>query len=144
MRLATADDVPALLVMMQEFYTLERLDFDLERQRSVLTTLLSNPDHGYVILIEMEGAIAGYLALTIGFSLEFHGRNGLLDEFYVVPAYQRRGLGRAAIEFAVALLKAQGIAALRLEVDYLNVAARELYLRQGFRHHDRHLMTKWL
>ena len=144
MRLATSADVPALLVMMREFYTLEHLDFDLERQRSVLTSLLSNPEHGNVILIEAEGAIAGYLVLTIGFSLEFHGRNGLLDEFYVIPEYQGRGLGRAAIEFAVELLRAQGIAALRLEVDYSNVAARELYLRQGFRAHDRHLMTKWL
>lgn len=144
MRLATADDIPSLLVLMQEFYALEHLNFDLERQRSVLTSLLSNPEYGHVILIETEGAIVGYLVLTIGFSLEFHGRNGLLDELYVIPAFQRQGLGRSAIEFAVALLKAQGIAALRLEVDYSNTSACELYLQHGFRQHDRHLMTKWL
>jgi ribosomal protein S18 acetylase RimI-like enzyme len=88
--------------------------------------------------------MAGYFALTICYSLEFHGRFGLLDELYLREAFRRQKLGKAVVAFAEELCKKAGIRALRLEVGRGNQPAQSLYRTAGFEVDERNLMTKWL
>lgn len=129
---------------MRELYEHEGIPFDREVAAEALGTLLSTPILGEVRLMLEDGEIVGYFALTLGFSLEFHGRYGMLDEMYIRDEYRGRGLGREALQGVEEMCRAHGIKALRLEVEESNLHAQSLYRSSGFESHDRHLMTKWL
>jgi len=142
-RLATAQDLDRVLPLMRDFYAFERLPF--EETRGVLLQLLSDERLGRLTVFERrDETLAGYLVLGFGFSVEFGGRDALLDEFYVAPEDRGQGIGRAALDFALEQCRAAGIRAVHLEADHFNQRAHEFYLRCGFKDHARHLMTKWL
>lgn len=144
--LASDSDTAELVELMREFYAFEHIAFDEEGARSALRQILSEGRFGVVHLIRVdaEEAAAGYLVLTFGFSLEFHGRDAFIDELYLRENFRGRGIGRACIEFAAEVCRAKGIAALHLEVERANTRAQALYRREGFRDHDRYLLTKWV
>ena len=130
--------------MMAQLYAHDSLPWDELASRKALLSLLEAPQYGGAWLIEADGEAAGYLVITIGFSLEFHGRYGLLDEFFVEPQRRSHGIGSAALAFADEQCRSWGLEALRLEADVHNSRALELYRRRGFQAHDRYLMTKWI
>jgi ribosomal protein S18 acetylase RimI-like enzyme len=115
-----------------------------ERARRATAELMANPELGGVWLIAVDAETAGYLCVTVCYSLEFAGHFALLDELYLKEAWRGKGIGRQAIVFAEEWSRARGLAAIRLEVAHANLRAIELYRRQGFKAHERHLMTKWL
>ena len=140
----TAATLERALHMMASLYSEAGAAHHRERARRAAEGLMANPALGGVWLIEMDGETAGYLCVTLSYSLEFDGRFALLDELYMEAAWRGRGIGAQAIAFAVEWSRARGLAAIRLEVARTNSRALELYRRQGFTAHDRHLMTKWL
>ncbi len=139
-----SQDVEALLPLMRDFYEFERLRFDESLLRRLLADLISDDRLGRLILFFSESELVGYMVLGFGFSLEFHGRDCLIDEFYVRPEWRSQGIGAAAVDFAAKLCRNLGIEAVHLEADYVNVRGHEFYKRLGFKDHERHLMTKWL
>ena len=143
-RPATLADASQLLALMGDFYAEEHLVFDENAALRALRELLAKPDLGTALIFESAGAIAGYATVTFGFSLEFHGRLALLDEFYLVPSHRGRGLGRQGLELSAAWARASGVATLRLEVNRTNTRARTLYQQAGFRDEQRDLFTQWL
>ena len=82
--------------------------------------------------------------LTLGFSLEFLGRDAFVDELFVAPKHRGRGLGLAAIRFLEPVAAQLGVAALHLEVGPDNEKALGLYRRAGFEDRRHRLMTKLL
>jgi len=130
--------------MMSRLYAQDAIPWNQELSRKAIAGLLASPDSGGTWLIQADGVTAGYLVLTICFSLEFRGRYALLDEFFVEEAWRGQGLGSQALRFAEEQSRAYGVMAMRLEVDELNVPAQKLYRRNGFERHDRDVMTKWL
>jgi diamine N-acetyltransferase len=150
----TAGTLERTLRMMGSLYSEAGATYHRERARRAAEGLMANPELGGVWLIHMndehvnreqaDGEPVGYLCVTLGYSLEFDGRFALLDELYVEEAWRGKGIGAQAIAFGVEWSRARGLAAIRLEVAHTNSRAVELYRRQGFKAHDRHLMTKWL
>jgi GNAT superfamily N-acetyltransferase len=132
------------LDMMGRLYSEAGAAHDRERAQRAAEGLMANPELGGVWLIHMYGEPVGYLCVTLCYSLEFDGRFALLDELYLQEAWRGKGIGAQAIAFAAEWSRARGLAAIRLEVARTNSRAMELYRRQGFKTHDRHLMTKWL
>jgi diamine N-acetyltransferase len=137
-------DAELLLGMMREFNEHERIEFVEQDVRRALAQILSDERLGRVLVVRADGAAAGYLVLTFGFSLEFKGRDAFVDELYLRPEFRGRGLGRRALSHAEEVCRRLGIRALHLEVERANATAQQLYLRAGFRNHDRHLLTKWV
>jgi len=143
--LAAASDTDELLELMREFYAVEHLAFDERAARGALRQILHDGRFGVIHLIRVNAAqTAGYLVVTFGFSLEFHGRDAFVDELYLRENFRGHGIGKASIEFAAEVCRAEGIAALHLEVERENTRAQGLYRRAGFRDHDRYLLTRWL
>jgi ribosomal protein S18 acetylase RimI-like enzyme len=138
---AAEPDIPQLLALMREFYTLEGMDYDEDVARRGLVALLA-PGAGGAYLIVAGGQVAGYMVLTFCFSLEFRGGFGLLDELYVRESFRKRGIGKAAIEYADTVCRARGFQYLRLEVNKQNKAAQALYDFMGFKREQRYLYTK--
>jgi GNAT superfamily N-acetyltransferase len=132
---ATAEDMPALLPLMQEFYAEEHLAFS-DANVAAVQELVASPALGGVYLVRngggVLGEVLGYFTLVFGFSVERGGRTALLDELFVVPAARGKGLGQRALASVIASAKAGGCRAVHLEVDRANKKARALYERAGF------------
>jgi ribosomal protein S18 acetylase RimI-like enzyme len=143
-RPATAQDLDALVALMREFYAHEGIDFDPDVARAAMHGLLEDPSRGRAwLVVDAEGP-AGYVALTLGWSLEYGGRDAFLDEIFLAERLRGRRLGERAIDLALEACRALGVRALHLEVARVNAPAQSLYRRLGFLDHDRYLMTKWL
>lgn len=133
-----------MLAAMQDFYQLEKLPWDAVRQEALLTTLINTPQAGRLLIAEREQQLAAYAAIGFCFSLEFAGRFALLDELYVLPAFQGLGLGKQLMQATEQLAREQHCQAVRLEVSDDNPKARDIYLRSGYRMQPRRLMSYWL
>jgi ribosomal protein S18 acetylase RimI-like enzyme len=139
----TAATVDRALLMMAKLYAGNER-YDAAHARSAIEWLIGHDACGAAWFIDTGGETAGYLVLTVGYSLEFHGRYGLLDELFVEEAFRGQGIGAQALAFAEQVCRLRGLRALRLEVGHTNPRAQALYGRTGFEVHDRNLMTKWL
>jgi GNAT superfamily N-acetyltransferase len=139
----TAAGVDRTLEMMAKLYS-SNMRFETIQARSAIEWLIDHDACGAAWFIQADGQTAGYLVLTIGYSLEFHGRYGLLDELFVEESLRGQGIGSQALAFAEQVCHLRGLRALRLEVGRANPRAQALYGRAGFQAHDRDLMTKWL
>ncbi|MDO5609886.1 MAG: GNAT family N-acetyltransferase [Pseudomonadota bacterium] len=144
LRNAHPDDLDRLLPAMQAFYVLEQLPWDEARQRAAVASLIDSRRNGRLLVMEHDGELAGYAVVGFCFSLEFDGRYALLDELYVLPAFQGLGLGKQLMQQAEQLALAEGCRALRLEVNDDNPHARGIYERAGYTAQPRRLMSRWL
>lgn len=143
-RNASPDDLDRLLPAMQAFYVLEHIRWDEVRQRAAVASLIDSRRNGRLLVLEQDGELAGYAVVGFCFSLEFDGRYALLDELYVLPAFQGLGLGKQLMQQAEQLALAEGCRALRLEVNDDNPHARGIYERAGYTAQPRRLMSRWL
>jgi diamine N-acetyltransferase len=144
-REASNADLEQIVAFMRALYAEDgSTPLVVDRATSALRQLLDHPEHGSVWLIEVSSVPAGYLILTWGYSLEFHGRDAFIDELYVAPTYRGIGVGRQAMELAEHEARARGVQALHLEVEPENVRAQALYRRTGFAQRGYVLMSKRL
>jgi diamine N-acetyltransferase len=141
---AEITDIELLVIFMRDFYEHEALDFSDPAARRALQMVIANPFYGRVFLLELDSEKVGYAVLTFGFSLEFHGRDAFVDELCICESHRGRGIGKQVLAFLAEVCRAEGIAALHLEVERANTIAQEVYRKQGFKDHDRYLLTKWL
>lgn len=141
---AAPDDIETLIPMLREFYAHEGLAFDESIARRSLLGVIDGDALGRVFLITLAGEVAGYVVLTFGYSLEFHGRDAFVDELYLRDEYRGKGIGKRALEFLAGVCADNGVCALHLEVERSNTHAQAVYRKFGFKDHDRYLMTKWL
>ncbi len=136
-RIVSPSEAPALAELMRAYYAFDGHDFDEARVMRTLAEFLASPDHGRAWFIEQDGAIAGYMVICFGYSLEFGGRDAFVDEIYLHEPFRGRGLGREALAFMMAEAKRLGIKALHLEVEEENAPAQRLYEALGFTGRDR-------
>lgn len=137
---AGPDDLEALLPFMRAYAEFDGLEFDTARARSAMGDLLADPRLGRVAFIRGGDRRCGYLALCYGYSLEFGGRDGFVDELFIDPAFRNRGLGSQALTAACDLARADGVRVLYLEVRRDNLAAQRYYERLGFGARARYLI----
>ncbi|WP_037316084.1 GNAT family N-acetyltransferase [Ruegeria halocynthiae] len=145
LRLARPEDLDRLMGLVTAFHTEEGIVQDADQTRDALTPLLEGIPHGCIYLIGPGRAPLGYIILTFGWSVEFGGLDGFVDEIYIRPAVRRRGIASEVLLDLPKALAAAGMIALHLEVDRTNSTAHNLYLRTGFKPRDQYmLMSKKL
>ena len=81
-------------------------------------------------IFEQDGKAAGYGQLSLTYSNEAGGICVWIEEIYVRPAFQGKGLGSEFLNFVKNEYK--NAARLRLEIEPDNDGARKLYRRMGF------------
>ena len=143
-RLANSTDIDKLMEFMRQFYAIDQYLFDEQAARTTLEKIVVDLSLGRVWLINHEDEAIGYLVVTFGYSLEYHGRDAFIDELFVKASHRNQGIGTKAIQFALEACPELGIHALHLEVERSNAAAQALYRKFGFEDHDRFLMTRWI
>lgn len=142
MATATAGDLDGLLSLVAAYHAFEGIGSTASGRAAAVAPLLACPDLGAVWSARSKGRMVGYLAVCLGYSIEFGGRDAFVDELFVTPGSRGLGIATALLREAAGAMRAAGVRALHLEVGRRNEAARRLYARAGFASRDRyHLMT---
>jgi ribosomal protein S18 acetylase RimI-like enzyme len=97
-----------------------------------------------VWLINNGDETIGYVVLTLGYSLEYHGRDAFIDEICIRESHRGKGIGAEVFKIVEATCRRLEVQALHLEVERANTRAQAFYHKVGFEDHDRYLLTKWI
>jgi ribosomal protein S18 acetylase RimI-like enzyme len=133
------DDASLLLAMAREFHREDGHPLDRAGEEAVARIAAGEP-LAPTWIARQGGDVVGYVAITLGFSIEYGGRDGFIDDFYVMPHARGRGLGKKMLSFALAKARELGIPTLHLEVEPGNDPALDLYRAAGFQETGRRLM----
>lgn len=97
-----------------------------------LEALLEDARLGQVWMMEFDGHPAGFVVLTVGFSMASGGLRGFIEDFFVSPRYRRKGLAHTALEEVKRACRRRGVRSLVVENRPGNTAAFNAYRRVGF------------
>jgi len=139
---ATDEDIETLIPLVRALYEYDRTPFDPSAHRLTLENLLKNDSYGKVWILQLKRETIGYVVLVFGYSLEFRGRDAIIDELFIIEKYRRRGLGTRVLLFLEDMCRSHEVRALHLEVEHANINAQAFYRKLGFIDHHRYLMTK--
>ena len=142
--LAGPEHLDRIVGLVAAFHAEAGIEQDGEARRAGIAPLLDGSPYGSIYLIGPVRAPIGYVVLTFGWSLEFGGMDGFVDELYVRPAVRGRGIAAEVLStLPRALADQAGLRALHLEVASEAESVQRLYERAGFRMRDGyHLMTR--
>ncbi len=128
--------------LVRAYYAFDGLTYDPTLHGPALDQLVEGDPAVKVWIVEADGEAAGYLILTIGFSMYYGGKDGFIDELFLKEEYRGQGGGAEIMRFADAHAKELGLAYLHLEVTETNTRARQIYERRGFAPTGHMLMSK--
>lgn len=143
LRLAGAEDMARLLPMVSAFQAEEGVTKTEAQLRAALEPLLHGSPHGAVWLIGPARAPVGYIIVCFGWSVEFGGLDGFIDEFWIRPAVRGRGMGSEVLAALIPTLAEAGMKGLHLEVQDDKTGAQALYARHGFRLRKGYRLMSW-
>jgi GNAT superfamily N-acetyltransferase len=141
MRPAGADDIPALLDMMTDFYAESGYTLDRAHAERAFKALLGDPRLGRIWIVQHDADDVGYVVVTFVFGMEYGGLMAVVDDFFVRAAHRDVGLGTAALAEVRGICSRLGVRAVSVEVGRDNPRARKVYSRTGFAETDHLLMT---
>lgn len=143
--LAKPDDLERVARMVGDFHAEEGIAQDDATRRGALLPLLEGSPHGAIYLAGPARAPIGYVVICFGWSVEFGGMDGFVDEIYIRPAVRGRGIGSEILMSLPKALAGAGLKALHLEVARDNERARKLYEKLHFVPRENYaLMTRKL
>ncbi len=145
LHLCAPQDMTRLAPLMARFAEEFRLPEPAAAREAAVAPLLAGSPYGAAYLIGPPRTPVGYLVVTFGWSIEFGGMEGWIDEIYIREAVRGRGIATEALAALIRALREVDVRALHLEADREDRAAQRLYLKSGFELRDRYsLMTYWL
>ena len=127
-----ARDREIYVSMAHDFYAGDAVDHPIPDAflETTFDSLMEGNPYAECWIFEENGVVQGYSLLAKTWSQEAGGLTVWIDELYVCPAFQGRGLGQAFFRF---LKENMHPARFRLETEPHNDRAKALYRRQGFR-----------
>ena len=143
LHLAGPGDLDRLLPMVAAYHGEEGIERSEAQRRDALLPLLEGSPLGCAYLIGPRRAPIGYIVVTFGWSVEFGGMDGFIDEFFVRRGVRGRGVGSEVLQALLPQLEEAGLRALHLEASADRPRLQSLYARAGFRLREGyHLMTR--
>ena len=141
LRKASPNDLGQLVDLMAEFYAEAGYPLNRTLAADAFAAVISDERLGYVWLIQAGGADAGYVVVTLTFSMEYGGRSAFVDDLYIRAAFRGRGVGTRILTEVRGFCLGLGVRAMHLEVGRDNAAAQTVYRKIGFAGTDRELLT---
>jgi GNAT superfamily N-acetyltransferase len=139
-KIGSIADLEILLPLVGEFHEFEELQMTADLRKSSLATLLLNPNLGGVWLIYWDRQVVGYIAVCVGYSIQFGGKDAFIDEFYIRPEFRGKGIGRQTLESIKIAATDLDIRSIHLEVARTNTNAHRLYDRAKFKMRQKYVL----
>lgn len=141
--LGKPEHLEKLITMVTAFHHEAGIELSDDARLAGVVPLLDGIPHGVAYLIGPPRSPIGYIIITFGWSLEFGGMDGFIDELYIRPGVRGRGIASETLQTLPKALGDAGLVALHLEVNTQNDTARRLYTRVGFvARENYHMMTR--
>lgn len=140
LRPAAEPEIDELLPLVAAYHDFEHIELDGQTRRDAVLRLLREPALGGIWFVMHDNVIAGYIALCIGFSIEFGGHDSFVDEFYLRPQFRGQGGGRRALQLLVDIARKRNVRAVHLEVARDNQPARRLYETVGMQAREKYVL----
>jgi len=107
----------------------------------VLQKVVADGTRGFLLWAREAGRIVGVAYVATIPSVEHCGSVAWLEELYVIPTHQSRGIGTALANAVLDRAHKEGIVAIDLEIDAGQNRSESLYRRLGFRPLNR---SRWV
>jgi ribosomal protein S18 acetylase RimI-like enzyme len=133
-RLATTADIPQLVILLAELFTLEA-DFqvDPEKQADGLNLLIASPkDVVFVAELIEADTVVGMCSVQTLISTAEGGAVGMVEDLMVSSAYRKQGIASTLITEVVNWAHQQGLKRLQLLADQNNLDGLSFYTKQGW------------
>ena len=132
--LARAEDLPALVLLLGELFTIEQ-DFsaDTSRQERGLRLLLEHPDRAAIFVARDDaGRVIGMVSGQLVFSTAEGAPSVWIEDLVVAASSRKHGVGRALLERVQEWARSRGATRAQLLVDTCNEPAERFYHRLGW------------
>jgi GNAT superfamily N-acetyltransferase len=126
------DAVDRVLPLLEAQFEGHAIDLRGDALRRAVRGLVEIPGRGAILAAEIEGKVVGVAVLAYTWTLEHGGLCTWLDELFVEEAAREKGVGTALLHQAMKVARADGCAAMDLEVDRDHARVESLYAREGF------------
>jgi len=83
------------------------------------------------LIAEVDGAVAGYVFISVGYNTDLAGRSMWLHDLFVMPAARGKGVGRTLMTTVAAETLRAGCVSLEWGVHTANTGALEFYRHLG-------------
>lgn len=138
--LATENNLSVLLPLVREYHEFEEIRLAEVVRKNSLRTLLADKSLGGIWMVYQNTSLTGYIALCVGYSIEFAGLDAFVDEFYILPAFRRKGVGSKVLELIKVEARKMQIQAIHLEVARINKQAQAFYKKANFKPREKYLL----
>ncbi|MDD1635253.1 MAG: GNAT family N-acetyltransferase [Methylococcaceae bacterium] len=134
LRTAKPSDIPQLVELLKELFTIEAdFDFDEDKQARGLNLLLkSEKDCILVAELLSDNRVLGMCTVQTLISTAQGGAVGLLEDLIVAADFRHQGIGAKLLAEAVNWANCQGLKRLQLLADKNNLPALNFYQKQGW------------
>lgn len=131
--IATLAEIDELVHLLNVLFT-QDIEFepDYKKQKAGLEQIISNPLVGEILVMKVDGKVAGMVSLLYSISTALGGKVAILEDMVIDKDFRRKGLGKELLQEAIAFAQKRGCLRLTLLTDYDNEAAIRFYQSAGF------------
>lgn len=131
-RQTSEEDISSIFTLIQELAEYEKLSHSVTADENLLReNLFGKNRYAEVVFAEYDGRLAGQALFFYNFST-FKGKPGIyLEDLYVRPAFRKKGIGKALLNYLVELAKVKNCGRVEWVVLDWNQSAIEFYKGLG-------------
>jgi ribosomal protein S18 acetylase RimI-like enzyme len=144
-RLLKIEEIDAAVDLLGRQLREHAVKTDLGKVRSVIERIVKDDRLGFVLVaLEKNQRPVGIALGCVFLGVEHGGTSGWIEELYVLPEFQERGIGSLLVAEFIRVASALGWRAIDLEIDSAHRRAVSLYERHGFTQLDRSRLSRRL
>ncbi len=134
-REATDGDLPAILSLYAQPDIDDGKILSIEQAQRIFARIKSYPNYR-IYVAKADGEVIGTFALLIMDNLAHMGASsGVVEDVVVHPSWQKKGIGKQMMEFAIKRCKEMGCYKLALSSNLKREVAHRFYESLGFKKH---------
>ena len=134
-RTATENDLPDILNLYSQPDIDDGKILNIDNAKDIFTNIKTYPDYN-IYVAEMNGKIVGTFSLAILDNLAHMGsKSGLIEDVVVFQLYQRQGIGKQMMQYAIEICKSKSCYKVGLSSNVKRDNAHEFYKSLGFKIH---------
>lgn len=129
---ATNEDIPFLIELLQNLFSIEKDFVFNEKNHTQGLKLLIQNRHSEVIIVKFEEEIIGMITIQSIISTAMGSKVGLIEDFIIKDDFRDMGVGTYLFEYIKEYAKKESFTRLQLVCDEDNNTAKEFYTNKKF------------
>jgi GNAT superfamily N-acetyltransferase len=130
---AQTNDIDELIPLLTSLFT-QDIEFepDESKQKLCLKQIIQNPEIGEILVLKIDGKIAGMVSLLYSISTALGGKVAILEDMVIDKRFRKLRFGKELLEAAIHHAKRRNCLRITLLTDFDNDIAIRFYKQAGF------------